>query len=248
MSIKITVVNPNTSEIMTRKIAAEAASAASPESIIRGVDPGNGPLSIEGHCDETVAAAAMIEWLKSDNDNADAYVIACFGDPGLYAARELSSKPVIGIAEAAMHAASFLSGGFSIVTTLARAVPGINRLASEYGFGGQCKSVRATGLAVLDFEDSSGGPYDRLRGECDAALQEDESGVIILGCAGMTDLRERLSQDLGVPVVDGVAAAVKFAEALVSMGLTTSKTHDFAFPPPKTYLGKYSCFTSQAKQ
>ncbi|WP_239500812.1 aspartate/glutamate racemase family protein, partial [Stenotrophomonas maltophilia] len=82
-----------------------------------------GPATIESYYDEALSAVGVLEEIRQGEQlNVDAYVIACFGDPALYAAREISSAPVIGIAEAAMRTASYVSTGFSVVTTLQRTV------------------------------------------------------------------------------------------------------------------------------
>ncbi len=73
--------------------------------------------------------------------------------------------------------------------------------------------------------------------ECQRALEEDKSGAIVLGCAGMADLARDLQAALGVPVIDGVTVAVKFVEALVAIGLGTSKRGDLAYPLVKPYVG-----------
>ena len=141
-----------------------------------------------------------------------------------------------------MHAASFVSTGFSVVTTLERTCVMARRLADRYGFRDVCRGVRGTNLPVLELENPASGAYERIRDECRRALDEDRSGAIVLGCAGMADLCGRLSDELGAPVIDGVAAAVKFVEALVGLGLATSKRGDYAPPIPKAYTGAFAGF------
>ena len=236
--MKIRVINPNTSASMTAKIGAAAATAASPGTQIETVQPSFGAPSIEGHHDDVWGAAGVTEQVRAgEAASADAYVIACFGDPGLHAARELARGPVIGIAEAAFHAASLLATGFSVVTTLTRTCVIAEHLLLQYGFERRCKGVHGTDIAVLDLDNPASGAFDRILGCAQAALEHDRSGAIVLGCAGMADLCEALQQRLGVPVIDGVAVAVRFAEALVSLKLGTSKRGDYAVPLPKVYAG-----------
>ena len=119
--MKIKVINPNTTASMTEKIGAIARSVASSDTEIIASNPDMGPVSIEGHYDEALSVVGILDEIRQgEAAGIDGYVIACFGDPGLLAARELATAPVIGIAEAAMHAASFIATGFSIVTTLGR--------------------------------------------------------------------------------------------------------------------------------
>ena len=241
--MRIKVINPNTTESMTAKIGQAARNAAAPGTEIVAVSPAGGPVSIEDHYDEAYAVPGLLGEVRiGETQGCSGYVIACFGDPGLDAAREIARGPVIGIAEAAMHAASFLSTGFSVVTTLERTCVMARRLADRYGFRDACRGVRGTHLPVLALEDSKSGAYAKILSECRLALREDRSGAIVLGCAGMADLCTNLSQELGVPVIDGVAAAVKFVEALVSLGLGTSKHGDYAAPIPKKYTGAFAGF------
>jgi allantoin racemase len=239
MPARITVINPNTTEAMTSAIAAAARAVAAPGTAIVAVTSSCGPASIEGHYDEAVAVVGLLEEIrKGEANGCDAHVIACFGDPGLLAAREIASGPVLGIAEAAMRTASFLATGFSVVTTLARTRVIAEHLALAYGLERACRRVRAVDIAVLQLDDPASNARQMLFDECRRAIAEDGSGAIVLGCAGMADLAASLSRELGVPVVDGVAAAVKLAEALVGLGLKTSKHGDLAYPLPKPYRGR----------
>lgn len=234
--MRLLVVNPNTSAAMTAAIAAAARAVASPGTEITAMQPRFGPRSIEGHFEETVAAAGVADVLHHAPAH-DAVVIACFGDPGLDAAREATAAPVLGIAEAAFHAASMLATRFSVVTTLTRTCVIAERLVHRYGFSESCRGVHGTDIPVLDLEAVSDALVDRLEAAARGALQADRSGAIVLGCAGMAPLCHRLQQRLGVPVIDGVAVAVRFAEALAGLGLGTSKRGDYAPPLPKPYDG-----------
>jgi allantoin racemase len=138
--------------------------------------------------------------------------------------------------------AGFLAQRFTVVTTLERSRVLIDNLVQRYGMGGRAK-VRASDIAVLELEDAASGAIGKLRAEIDRALTEDGAEAIVLGCAGMTDLARELQQIYGVPVIDGVAAAVKQAEALVSLGLTTSKRGSYASPLPKSFIGTMSAFS-----
>lgn len=236
--MKLRVINPNTTATMTAAIAAAARAAAATDTTIDAVQPSFGAPSIEGHHDDVWAAAGVAEQVRAgEAAGADAHVIACFGDPGLHAARELARGPVIGIAEAAFHAATLLATGFSIVTTLARTCVIAEHLVIQYGFERRCRGIHATEIAVLELDDPASDAYARVLSSAERALEHDRSGAIVLGCAGMADLCQRLQQQLGVPVIDGVAAAVKLAEALVALGLGTSKRGDYAPPLPKRYAG-----------
>ena len=236
--MKLLLINPNTSSAMTAGIARGARAVANASTEIQAVQPSFGPLSIEGHYDEAFAAAGVAEQVRlAEPGSPDAVVIACFGDPGLEAAREATRAPVLGIAEAAFHAASMLATGFSVVTTMTRTCIIAERLVQRYGFEHQCRGVHGTDIAVLDLEDAGEALIVQIEQAAREALRRDRSGAIVLGCAGMTALCATLTQRLGVPVIDGVAVAVKFAEALAALGLGTSKVGDYATPLEKTYTG-----------
>ena len=241
--MKIKVINPNTTLSMTEKIGASARAAAAPGTQVLAVSPAMGPVSIEGHYDEAVSALGVLEEVrKGEQDGYEGYVIACFGDPGLLAAREVARGPVIGIAEAAMHAASFIATGFSVVTTLKRTCIIAEHLAHAYGMERFCRGIYGTDLPVLELERPNSDAYRVVLAQCREALARDGSGAIVLGCAGMTDLCRGLSDELGVPVIDGVNVAVKLVELLVSLGLLTSKSGDFAYPLGKPFTGMLAGF------
>ncbi|HEY0936007.1 MAG TPA: aspartate/glutamate racemase family protein [Trebonia sp.] len=232
----IQVINPNTSRAMTDGIARTAREVAGPGSVIAAVTSAMGPASIESHYDEALAVPGVLAAVRGgERSGAAAHVIACFGDPGLAAAREIAAGPVVGIAEAAAHLATFLGRTFSVVTTLSRTAGHTRDLMRGYGFAAACAGVHACGIPVLDLDSPSA--WASVGKACAAARDADGCDVIVLGCAGMTGLAAALTADLGLPVVDGVAAAVKLAESLAGLGLRTSKRDEYATPPVKPVLG-----------
>lgn len=240
--MRILVINPNTTPSMTAKIGAAARSAAASGTEITAVNPADGPPSIEGYFDEVFAIPGLIGEMQKAPD-MDAYVIACFDDTGLDAARCLTPAPVIGIGEAAFHVASLVAGKFSVITTLARSVPAIEHNLARYGLVSRCARVRAADVPVLDLEVAGSDAQSKISTEIGRAVAEDRAEAIVLGCAGMTDLAERLSADHGLPVIDGVACAVKLAENLVDLGLRTSRIGGYAPPRAKRFSGHFSRFS-----
>lgn len=242
--MRITVINPNTTASMTRLIGESARMVAAPGTVVTAVNPEMGPASIESHYDEALSVPGLLAEiaLAQDGEGADGFVVACFGDPGLDAARELADGPVVGIAEAAMHAASFLGRGFSVVTTLGRTAGRAWDLAERYGMTRFCRNVRACEIPVLALEDPASDAFAAIVAESRAAVAQDGAEAIVLGCAGMADLAARMTNAVGVPVVDGVAAATKIVEGLVAMGLRTSARGEFARPLPKAYTGLLTDF------
>ncbi|WP_261641559.1 allantoin racemase [Erwinia mallotivora] len=237
----IQVINPNTSLAMTQTIAQAARAVAAPGTEILAVCPTDGVPSIEGHFDEAIAAIGVLEQVKAGREQGvSGHVIACFGDPGLLAARELARGPVVGIAEAAMHMATMVATRFSVVTTLPRTVIVARHLLRQYGFEHHCAGLHAIDLPVLALEDSSGLAQEKVREYCIQAKRQDGSGAIVLGCGGMAMLARELTKELAMPVIDGVGAAVKMVESLVTLGLSTSKHGDLDYPVQKILSGQFA--------
>ena len=242
--MRIKLINPNTTQRMTDAMGRCARDVVAPGTELVAVSPTMGPPSIEGYYDEALATPGLLaEIAAGEREGFDGYVIACFGDPGLYAARELARGPVIGIAEAAMHAASVLAPGFSVVTTLSRTCGMAWHLAERYGMKRFCRNVRATDVAVLELDRPGSAARRIILDECRRALDEDGSDAIVLGCAGMAELCAEIEDALGAPVIEGVTAAVKWVEALVSLRLGTAKRGDYARPLAKRYDGEFACFS-----
>jgi allantoin racemase len=240
--MRILVVNPNTTATMTEKIAASAREAAAVGTIVDAVTSAMGPESIEGYYDEAFAVPGLLQALVAgERAGADGAAIACFDDTGLDAARSAVAIPVVGICEAAIHLASPIAHYFTIVTTLSRSIPPLEALVERYGVGRRCV-VRAADVPVLALESRNPDAVEKIEQQIAAALAEDRAEAIVLGCAGMTDLAADLARKFGVPVIDGVAAAVKLIEALVGLGLRTSKIGGYATPLAKSYAGAMKPF------
>ncbi|MET9628864.1 aspartate/glutamate racemase family protein [Lentzea sp. NPDC006480] len=231
----IKVVNPNTSQEMTALVERSAKAVAGSDTSVYAVSPAMGPASIESHYDEALSVPGLLtEIAAGEVSGVDGYVVACFGDPGIDAARELARGPVVGIAEAAMRTAAYLGRGFTVVTTLSRTRGRARDLAERYGMRGLCLGVHACEIPVLELGDSA---LSAVTSACARAVEEDGADAVVLGCAGMTDWAAPIAEAIGVPVVDGVQAAVLTVQALVEQGLRTGKRDEFAAPPPKRYTG-----------
>jgi allantoin racemase len=214
------LINPNTTASMTAAIEASAAAVAGSDTVVEAVNPAEGPTSIESEDDERRCIPGLLDQVRlaiarPGTTRPDAYVVACFGDPGLDAVRRLVDVPVLGIAQAAMHAAALAAGSFSVVTSMSATVPRGWELAKAYT-PSQCLGVYACDIPVLsiDSDPSTVGP---IGDRCEAALVADGSGAIVLGCAAMARFAGPLTRRLDVPVIDGVVAATLLAEALVRL-------------------------------
>lgn len=235
--MRILVVNVNTTESITEAIAKQARAVASPGTEIVGLTPFFGAESVEGNFESYLAAIAVMDRVMAYDQPFDAVIQAGYGEHGREGLQELLNVPVVDITEAAATTAMFLGHAYSVVTTLDRTVPLIEDRLKLAGLYQRCASVRASGMAVLELEEHPLAAMEAIVRQAELAIREDKAEVICLGCGGMAGLDERIRQRTGVPVVDGVTAAVTIAEGLVRLGLSTSKVRTYATPRPKTVIG-----------
>ncbi len=231
--MKILVANVNTTAKMTDVIAASAQAVAAPGTEIVGVTPDFGAESVEGNYESYLAAVAVQEAILTYDGDYDAVIQAGYGEHGREGLQELLSVPVVDITEAAASTAQYLGHRYSVVTTLDRTVPLIEDRLLLAGLSQRCASVRASGLSVLELEEDHDRTVKTIVAESVKAVEQDRAEVICLGCGGMAGLEAAVREATGVPVVDGVAAAVTVAESLVRLGLGTSKVRTYAPPRPK---------------
>lgn len=213
----ILVINPNSTASMTRSIGAAARQASRSDTTITALNPPDTPPAIQGPEDGAAALPGLFRLFDAEviaKGGYDACIIACFDDTGLMALRRRSPIPVVGIGEAAYHAAMLVGEEFSVVTTLGVSVPVIESNLKAYGFASRCIKVRASEVPVLQLETDREGSCETIAAEIARAMSEDEPDAVVLGCAGMADLALELSDRFRLPVIDGVASAVALVEAL----------------------------------
>jgi len=235
--MRILLANVNTSEAITEAIAEQARSVASPGTEIVGLTPWFGAESVEGNFESYLAAIAVMDRVLAYEGPYDAVIQAGYGEHGREGLQELLNVPVVDITDAAASTAMYLGHAYSVVTTLDRTVPLIEDRLKLSGLYARCASVRASGLAVLELEAEPQRAVQAIVEQAERAVRDDKAEVICLGCGGMAGLDEQIRQRTGVPVVDGVSAAVTIAESLVRMGLSTSKVRTYATPRAKKVVG-----------
>jgi allantoin racemase len=235
--VRILVVNVNTTAAVTAAIAEQATAVAAPGTEIVGLTPRFGADSVEGNLESHLAALGVLDAVLHHDGPYDAVVQAGFGELGREALQEVLDVPVVDITDAAASTAMFLGRRYAVVTSLDRTVPLIEDRLLLAGLAAHCASVRASGLGVLELEEDPARAVDAIAGQAAAAVSDDGAEVIVLGCAGMAGLAEAVRTRAGVPVVDGVPAAVTVAESLVRLDLSTSKARTFAPPRPKSVTG-----------
>lgn len=235
--MRILVANVNTTETMTEGIAEAARAVASPGTEIVGLTPDFGAESCEGNFESYLAAIAVMDKVIRYEGEYDAVIQAGYGEHGREGLQELLTVPVVDITEAAASTAMYLGRSYSVVTTLDRTVPLIEDRLVLAGLHDRCASVRSSGLGVLELESDPERAIEAIAAEAQRAVEVDRAEVIVLGCGGMAELKDRVVELCGVPVVDGVQAAVAVAEGLVRLGLRTSKVRTYAPPRPKRITG-----------
>lgn len=241
--MRLLLVNPNTTETMTTEMYRLAMRYVQPGTEIEAVTAAFGSASIEGHWEEEYGILASLEAIEARRGEVDGVVLACFGDPGLYAAREISPAPVVGIAEASMHLACLVAHKFSIVTVLPRVRPMLENMVALHGLTSRCASIRTTALGVLDIEQDAAAATQQVIDASIAAVEEDGAEAICLGCSGMGALYDALREALDIPVIDGVIAATKLLEAIVQCRLETSRVAAFKSPEEKHFVSPYAALS-----
>ena len=214
--MKIAYINPNATAGMTAGIV-ETAARALPEAEIVGLTNLDGPRAIEGAADGAAAVPGVLARLKEARaQGADAIVIACFDDTGLAEAQAQADCPVLGIGQASYVMARLLGLRFSVITSVAAAIPVIEDNIETQGFAGLRASVRASNLPVLTIDEGAPDTIERLAAEIESARAADGAACAILGCAGMAPLKSALERRTTLPLIDGVAASALLARAAVA--------------------------------
>lgn len=213
---RILVINPNSNEVVTQGLAEALAPLARADGpAIACVTLAEGPYGIESQADVESVTLPLARQVA--RDPADAYVIACYSDPGLAVCREATTRPVLGIAECGILTAMARADRFGVIAIRTRSIPRHLRALRQMGVASRLAGERALEMSVA--ETASGeGTFARLV-EVGAALRDaDGAEAIVLGCAGMARHRAALEHELGLPVIDPTQAAVAMALGMVARG------------------------------
>ena len=201
-----------------------------------------GPASIECEYEEAMSQpGTILKIIDAEKEGCDGVVIDCMGDPGLQAARECVSIPVIGPCETAMHYASMLGHKFSVLTVLERTIPLIENLSLLYGVSSKVASITPVNIPVLELEDDLDYTLNRMTEVSIDTIKNDYASVIIFGCTGMLGCADALKSKLlekgyDVPVIDPIPLAVQTAYTCAKLKLSQSK-HSYPMPPEKGMVG-----------
>ena len=243
--MKLLLINPNVTEVMTDAMAAEAWRFTSPGTEINAVTAAFGTQYIENRAEAAIAGHAVLDTLANHMAGHDAAIISAFGDPGLAAAREFADIPVFGIAESALLTAWTLGRRFSIICLTPRLRRWYQECAEEHGLAARLISVRALDVPIPDITAAKDQFRDRLLNECMLAINEDDAEVIIFGGGPIAGLAREAADQIPVPTLDGVSCAVRLAEAVAGLRPHQPTRGSFARPRPKPARGLSAALTGR---
>lgn len=232
--MKLRIVVPIIVDVFNAEVVKEVKQFKAPDTEFDVVNLDRGTASIESHYDEILASPDIVaKVVQAEADGCHGVFVDCFGDPGVDAAREMVSIPVVGGFQPAALNASLVAGKWSVVTVLRSVVPMISDLARKLGVDGNVASVRDINTPVLELQEK-GVLENKLLEAIELAVDQDGAEAIVLGCTGMLGLARHLSEEMArrgkpVPVIDPTAAAIGYLEMLVRSGVSHSKV---TYPRP----------------
>ncbi len=235
--MRLLFINPNTSAHLTEMGARIARSVARPDTEIVPATGRFGARYISTRAAAAIAGHAVLDAFAREGHGSDAVVIACFGDPGLFALRELATVPVIGMAEASCHMASTLGRKFAIVTGGQAWGPMLEEFVSAIGLSANLAGVRTVAPTGADIAADPDKALATLTSVCRDAVEKDGADAVILGGLGLAGLAERIAPEVPVPLIDNVVAAIRMAEAAATLGASKARSGSFSKGEPVKTLG-----------
>lgn len=220
--MRLLLINPNTTRAVTERLGVAARRAAAPGTEITAVSADSDLPIITTAAESRAAVPAVLSALERHGAGHDAVVIAAYSDPGLEEARARASVPVFAIAEASMLEAAGRAKRFVVVTAGPGLVETLRQLAERYGVGDRLAGIRLLPQGLVALAASPERHLDAFRQACRAAIAEDGAGAIVIGGGPMAGLAGRLQPELPVPILDGVACAVRRAERALGPGPPTA--------------------------
>jgi allantoin racemase len=235
--VKILLLNPNTTAAVTDLLYSAGSKVTSPGTELIPVTARRGVPYIATRAEAQIGGAIALEMLAEADADIDAAVIAAFGDPGLFGARELFDFPVIGLAEAAMLTACMLGRKFAIVTFARALGPWYQECVTMHGMDARCVGIRMLDGAFKSISDVQAEKEEMLVALANRAIEQDDADVVILSGAPLAGLADKVRDRIAVPVVDPTAAAVRQAETLVALKPRKATAGTFRRPDPKPTIG-----------
>lgn len=234
---EILLINPNTTPSITDLVFRTAKTFAAAGTTVRAVSGAFGPRYIASRAGYVIASHAAVDAFANDMGAKDAVVLACFGDPGLAALKEISPVPVVGMADASVLQACVLGGRFSIVTGGERWQSMLEDFVAGMGLSSRLASVRTVAPTGADIARNPKVAMALLAKGCQACVKEDRADVVILGGAGLAGLAAKLAAKVDVPLLDGVACAVSMAESLAAQKPAKARAGQLSKAAPVESIG-----------
>jgi allantoin racemase len=245
---RILILNPNTSESATRYMEEECRKIAAPGTEILAANPkakeGCNIPTILSYVDSAICAVETIKVAWEERNSYDGVIVAGFSDPGLDALKEILDKPALGIGEAAYHAASMLGHRFSVLTTTPKWTPPKEDYIKTVGLESKVASIVAHGGFEEELPNFKTGSTEwkevltkRFVSAAKIAIEQDGAEAIILGGGSYIGFADRLQRELGAPVIEPTAVALKYMEGFLRLGLVQSKVCKWKKPIER--LGPY---------
>ncbi len=234
---EILLINPNTTASITDLVLKTAKRFAAKGTKLRALTGAFGPRYIASRAGYAVAGHVALDALANDRGHKDAVVLACFGDPGLAALKEVSKVPVVGMADASVLQACALGNRFSIVTGGERWKSMLEEFVASHGLASRLASVRTVAPTGADIARNPKAAMALLAKGCMACVRDDGADVVILGGAGLAGLAAKLKSAVDVPLLDGVACAIAMAEGLAKQKPAKAMSGSLAKPAPVDSIG-----------
>lgn len=229
--MKIKIINPDINEEISKVMLARAKKYCSPGTEVTCNSPSFGVHSVDNMFTWNISSVSVLdELIRSEEEDYDAYVIACFWNPGLQAAREITDKPVVGIGQASLLCGQMIGERASVICVGDTSTHLYRADVERYGMQNRIASYKSANIAS---EDSFTNPEEVEKiivNVAREAVEQDKADVILLGCGVMSEFSEHISEKVGVPVVNPIGAGIKMAESLVGMGLKNSKKYAYHEP------------------
>lgn len=235
--MKLLLINPNTTSAITDLVLAEARKIAAPGTELSAATGRFGARYITTRAASAIAAHAALDAYAEHGRDADAVVLACFGDPGLQGLKELARQPVVGMAEAACHTAAQYGRRFAIVTGGERWGPMLTEFVASIGLGEALAAVETVAPSGADIARDPDAALALLAGACVRCVEVHGADAVVLGGAGLAGLAGLIRDRVPVPLVDGVTAAVRMAEAMVALGTRKAVVGAYAATTPVETIG-----------
>jgi allantoin racemase len=235
--VKILLLNPNTTRAVTDLLYSAGTKVTSPGTELVVATAERGVPYIATRAEAQIGGAIALEMLAAAGSSIDAAIIAAFGDPGLFGARELFDIPVVGLAEAAMLTACMLGRRFSIVTFARALAPWYQECVTMHGLDARCAGIRTLDGTFESISNVQAEKEDMLVSLANRAVEQDDADVVILSGAPLAGLADKVRDRIPVPVVDPTAAAVRQAETLITLKPRKATAGTFRRPDPKPTIG-----------